>query len=106
MATTTEMRTCRTIGHSWDAYDVIKQGRSAFVVSLRCERCTTIRNDIIDTHGTLISRYYSYADGYRDAEISAGTRDDKRKWLMKELFRKDTKHAEVVPIRKGKRAVL
>lgn len=97
MATTKEMRTCRTIGHSWDAYDVVKQSRSAFVVSLRCERCTSIRNDVIDSHGFLVSRYYIYVEGYRDAEISAGSRDDKRAWLLKELLQGQSK---VVPLKR------
>lgn len=102
MATSTEMRTCRTIGHSWSAYDVVKQSRSAFVVSLRCDRCGAIRSDVIDSHGFLASRYYSYPDNYRDAEISAGSRDDKRAWLLKELLHREAKTENVTPIRRKK----
>ena len=101
MATTVEMRTCELLA-ILVAYDVVKQSRSAFVVSLRCDRCGAIRSDVIDSHGFLASRYYSYPENYRDAEISAGSRDDKRAWLLKELLYEGKWN--VVPIKRKKAA--
>ena len=101
MATTNEMRTCRTIGHSWDAVGANRESRSGFLVMLRCDRCGTIRNDIQDRNGFLSRRYYEYPSGYRDADISQGNQDDRRSWLLKELLAgRSLNPAPVVDIRK------
>lgn len=97
MASSSEMRTCRTIGHSWDTTGASKESRSAYTIQLRCDRCGAIRSDVIDSHGFLSSRYYQYPDHYRDADISDGTRDDKRAWLLKELLQAQRK---VVPLKR------
>jgi len=57
---------CRTYGHAWSEYS---RGDLPAVVgwrlTLRCDRCTTERHDVIDLIGELQSRHYDYPDGYR-----------------------------------------
>lgn len=103
MATTDEMRTCRLIGHAWDAVGANRKPKFGILIMLRCERCTTIRNDLTDRSGLLLARYYEYAEGYRDAEITSETKDDRRRWFVKELLAKEPA-TPVVDIRAAKRA--
>src|SRR5262245_29525421 len=78
------MRTCRAIGHAWDPYTAEKRRYGEWGVILRCTRCTTLRLDIIDRFLAVVSRYYVWPDGYRDAELTEGTRADHRMWLARE----------------------
>lgn len=56
---------CRTLGHSWDEYDDSTWTPEwGTPLSLRCERCGTVRRDIIDARGDLSSRNYVKPTGY------------------------------------------
>jgi hypothetical protein len=82
-ATNHDMLLCRTVGHQWDPYDVNRHPDGGWVWQLRCERCTTIRYDVLEDDGQLYSRGYNYVDGYRDADIYE-SRADRRAALVRE----------------------
>jgi len=90
----------------WDAIGAQRKPRFGILIMVRCERCTTIRNDLVDRGGFLLARYYDYADGYRDADVADGTKDDKRFWLMKELLANESRGpvVDIVAARKAKKS--
>lgn len=105
MATVEEMRTCRTIGHAWYSHDAEKVGRYSYRLILRCERCGAYRQDPMETNGLRYGhRRYIYPDGYRDAEISSESKDDRRAWLLKELIARSAPVVDLTKRRKRKSA--
>jgi hypothetical protein len=76
------MRTCRGIGHSWEPYDARRKPRVGWLSVLRCDRCGTLRHDLLDGNGFLLGRYYEHPDGYRYVALDE-TRADLRAWLVK-----------------------
>ena len=79
------MLTCRTIGHMWFPSDATRKPRFGFLLVLRCERCDTVREDLVDRTGFLLNRNYVYPEGYRDVD-TMGTRADRRAWLVHEVM--------------------
>ena len=78
---------CRTYGHAWYEFSPGQMARPlfGFRLSLKCERCTTERHDLIDANGEVGSREYRYPDGYKDAFIDEKpTRAELRLMLRKE----------------------
>jgi len=61
---------CRALGHAW--YDVEAERAPSFgyAMEFRCERCGTVRRDLVNRYGELLpgGRNYRHPDGYRDAE--------------------------------------
>lgn len=81
--TSHDMLLCKTIGHQWDPYDVKRHPEGGWIWELRCERCGTVRHDVLENDGQLYSRSYAYVDGYRDADIYE-SRSDRRAALVRE----------------------
>lgn len=63
-----EFDQCRTFGHAWYEVDGEYAPLFGYLFSLRCERCGTTRNDIINERGELGSRNYRHPDGYKESE--------------------------------------
>jgi hypothetical protein len=65
----TAMLKCRLIRHRWDEFYPANMGTPLYGwrLSLRCDRCTAERHDLIDYAGRLIpgSRRYIYPEGYQ-----------------------------------------
>lgn len=61
---------CRALGHAWDDIEAERAPAYGYLMLFRCDRCTTMRRDLVDRYGVLIpgGRSYKYPDGYRDAE--------------------------------------
>lgn len=59
---------CRTFGHAWYEVDGDYQPLFGYLFALRCERCGTTRNDVIDIHGELGTRNYRHPEGYKESE--------------------------------------
>lgn len=63
---------CKALGHRWADFSPVDMKRPSFGwrLSLRCERCTTERHDLLNSLGELIGggRQYVYVEGYREAE--------------------------------------
>jgi hypothetical protein len=85
MATTDDMITCQTIGHAWFAADAVRRPKlGGNQLTLRCERCDCVREDVVnDRGGQLLGRSYMHPDGYREAGLGFDDRDSKRFWLAK-----------------------
>jgi hypothetical protein len=57
---------CRTYGHGWSEF--VRPDLPAVAgwrLTLRCDRCTSERHDVINLIGELQHRHYQYPDGYR-----------------------------------------
>ena len=61
-----EFQLCRGTGHQWDIFNDFFRTRPVvgFLLSLRCVRCGTVRNDVLDGWGTTHQRSYRYPEGY------------------------------------------
>lgn len=57
---------CRVIGHQWDEFDPVGMRKPHFGwrLSVRCERCSTERHDLINARGEVGSRSYVYPEDY------------------------------------------
>jgi hypothetical protein len=56
---------CRDYGHSWRPFTASYDARErCYVQQLRCTRCRTLRQRLLDTHGQVIKSAYVYADNY------------------------------------------
>ena len=62
---------CRTIGHEWDLFTPIGMERPTWGIrlSLRCDRCSMERHDIVDTLGEVASRTYVQPENYSMSHI-------------------------------------
>jgi hypothetical protein len=80
------MLRCRLVRHRWDEFYPTDMGTPAYGwrLSLRCDRCTAERHDLIDYQGRLIpgSRRYIYPDGYRMQRDETPSRES----MMLDLF--------------------
>ena len=59
---------CRTFGHSWNDIEADRNPQVGWYMRLRCEKCGTVRNDIVDRYGTLERRNYKHPDNYKDPD--------------------------------------
>lgn len=77
---------CRTYGHAW--FEADSDWFADFAVSrgnpltLRCDRCTTERREVIGTTGRLENRYYVYPSGYQYSRGERPSKDDFRLALL------------------------
>lgn len=71
---------CRTYGHAWFERDADRSAPFGFYMWVECERCQTIRKDIVTRWGGVLSRSYDYPDDYKDSE--GHTREDYRARLL------------------------
>jgi hypothetical protein len=83
--TTVDMVACRTIGHCWYPIDAQRRPQWGVLWQLRCERCQSVRDDIVGSTGLLESRAYNYTEGYKDAGLAQDNQADRRAWLLAEL---------------------
>lgn len=85
MATTADYRTCRALAHSWQPYEATRRPRNqagAWLWVLRCERCGTLREDVVDSDGTVLGRNYRHPIDYKAAVDPGESRKDLRRWLV------------------------
>lgn len=65
---------CRELGHVWRPWTVDYDRKSrSFFRALRCSSCKTIRKQVLDSTGHVISNAYQYADGYMAKHLQPGT---------------------------------
>lgn len=84
-----EFLQCRLLGHQWD---VAPNGRTppfGDMITLRCGRCGSVREDIVSRRfGELLARRYDYADGYTIKPPKNGGRNFSAAALRAELNRR------------------
>lgn len=56
---------CRTVGHSWDHIPNTRRPPWGTLLTFRCTRCGTTREDIIDNLGDLSHRRYVRPSDYK-----------------------------------------
>ena len=78
---------CRLFGHSWDPVPSDWTPSFGVPMTLRCMRCTMERRDICQRTGELLSRRYTYPEGYlyNRAEERPTRVDFRRMWLDQHL---------------------
>lgn len=56
---------CRSKNHNMLDHDVALGENGTFIVTLRCSRCHTKRDEVIDSQGIILSaRYHDHPEGY------------------------------------------
>lgn len=68
---------CRDLGHSWIPWSAARLPGGSFTRRLRCERCTSEREQVLSRYGEIISSHYVYADGYVWKGYGRMTADDR-----------------------------
>lgn len=62
---------CRVLGHAWDEIPVTKRPEFGVYMWFRCERCSTLRYDIVNQfNGDLLSRSYQKPSDYKREKTS------------------------------------
>jgi hypothetical protein len=59
---------CRTFGHSWTSIEANRNPAVGWYMRLECERCHTVRNDIVNRYGVVEARHYKYEPDYKDPD--------------------------------------
>ena len=60
----TQQLYCRDFGHAWEPFTAHLIRGGGYEQILRCQRCTTTRNRLLDRRGEQVRSGYGYADGY------------------------------------------
>jgi hypothetical protein len=56
---------CRDYGHSWRPYAARHvPSERVYEQTLRCSRCRTLRERLLDERGNVVSSHYNYAEHY------------------------------------------
>jgi len=74
---------CRTFGHSWVSVEANSNPTIGWYMVARCERCGTVRKDIVNRFGIVERRRYEYPDSYKDTDH--WTRSDWRMQFLRRL---------------------
>ena len=83
--------TCRTYGHAWRPYNVVRtlnsRGRPIeFRAHLLCDRCKARREQRLDGEGNIVGNSYRYAEGYEKRRDEAPmTRADARHEYLRRI---------------------
>lgn len=65
---------CRDFGHNWRPLTVDYDRKSrSYYRQLRCVSCRTIRKQLLDGSGHVVTNSYAYADGYLTHHFQRGT---------------------------------
>lgn len=65
---------CRELGHVWRPWTVDFDRKSrSFSRQLRCSSCRTVRQQILDSSGHVVTNSYRYAEGYMAKHLQPGT---------------------------------
>ncbi len=80
---------CRDIQHAWTPYtarSVKDQGvTTGFIRVFICSRCSTVKSQVIDTYGYLVSTSMKYTPGYVRPGEGRFTRDDRANLRLENL---------------------
>lgn len=85
---------CRSKGHNMLDHDVkLDEEANAFIVTLRCSRCYTKRDEVVnyETGELLSSKYHNHPDGYLLPK-GTGRMDSQGRGLIRVARLRDTLH--------------
>jgi len=61
---------CRELGHEWRDHTVSwDQKARVFDRALRCRNCGTVRRQVLDRRGHVVTNSYKYTDGYLATKV-------------------------------------
>ena len=74
---TTRLSTAASSGHNWRSWTVaFNPSARAYDRRLRCPSCKTVRKQLLDSSGHVLTNSYIYPDGYLAKGVAVGmTRD-------------------------------
>lgn len=55
---------CRDVMHAWQPYTARQEKDGTFTSTVKCARCETYKIRILNRHGSILSSYYDYPEGY------------------------------------------
>ena len=64
---TPKQRLCRDLMHAWQPSTALRVGRE-YVRELRCVRCGTVKAQVLNLDGYILSSKYHYPSGYVNPE--------------------------------------
>lgn len=98
---------CRDMRHSWRRVSINVNADDTLKRVRRCRTCKTERSEIVTQMGHVLSRTYSYPDGYQThgiGRMAGDTLDAVRAVSIQRELAQSGKDADVVPINKRKAA--
>lgn len=68
---------CRELGHTWKSWTVsFDKSARCYDRRLRCSSCRTIRKQMLDSRGHVLSNSYVYVEGYLATNVPVGISRD------------------------------
>lgn len=81
---------CRAFGHLWDPTEATRKPEFGYYVNVRCTECGTVRRDIVNLFGELLSRGYTYPIGYKETLLSR--KEHRQRFLTRITKKKRTRN--------------
>lgn len=79
---------CRELGHLWKPWRAQWDAAAhAYDRELRCSRCKTLRHQLINEHGHVLSNNYKYSDGYQAKHVRDAIRASRDVFRLESLTR-------------------
>jgi len=72
---------CRELGHNWQPHSAeYDRASRTYDRIIRCRTCRTVRHQLLDSTGAVLSNGYRYPDGYLAQHVQSGS-------LSRDVFR-------------------
>jgi uncharacterized C2H2 Zn-finger protein len=79
---------CRELGHNWKPWRAAWSGElRAYERELRCPRCKTVRRQLVNDLGHVLSNSYRYPDGYQAKDVEHAVRVSRDVFRLEALTR-------------------
>lgn len=75
---------CRDLQHAWTPHSAHSEGKG-FVRTLRCQRCRSVKHQILDRDGYIISTRMVYPVGYLRPGEGRMTRDERAELRVRNM---------------------
>lgn len=73
---TNEQLLCRDLQHTWEPATARRE-KKCYVRTLRCGRCGTVKEQVLDQDGYILKSMMTYPDGYIRPGEGRFTKDDR-----------------------------
>ena len=79
---------CRELGHIWKPWRAAwDKSARAYERELRCSRCKTVRKQLINEFGHVLTNNYRHADGYLAKNVDTPIRGNRDLFRLESLTR-------------------